>query len=147
MKKIKLFNQLKRITFGTQGRLTGRWTHHSYGVTGTWSAGYGVADVPVACDVLSATGLPVEILINTHICYMFSYINEHVLYILVKTLFSSRRTTATCSRVARSNRSLFVVGRSFARLSASAPLGTVGWGWGWRRHELIAALVPVAFCF
>jgi hypothetical protein len=49
-------------------------------------AGYGVADVPVPGDMLPATGssFTVEILINTSMCYMFSQINGHVLYILVK---------------------------------------------------------------
>jgi hypothetical protein len=46
-----------------------------------------VAGVPVADDVLPTTGssFTVEILVNTPMCYMFSKINRHVLYILVKT--------------------------------------------------------------
>jgi hypothetical protein len=46
----------------------------SYGVAGTWSAGYDVAGVPVTGDVLSATrsSFTVEILINTFMYYMFS---------------------------------------------------------------------------
>jgi hypothetical protein len=55
-------------------------------VAGTWSAGYGMADISVPGDVLSATGslFTVEILVNTSMCCMFSQINGHVLYILVK---------------------------------------------------------------
>jgi hypothetical protein len=77
--KTKLFNQLTRVTFGTQGWLAGRrWTCHSrhagYGVAGTWSASYGVAGIPVVGDVLLPTGPPftVEILVNTPMCCMFS---------------------------------------------------------------------------
>jgi hypothetical protein len=44
-----------------------------YGVAGKWIAGYGVAGIPVAGDVLPATGSPftVEILVNTPMCCMF----------------------------------------------------------------------------
>jgi hypothetical protein len=52
-----------------------------YGVTDTWGTGYGVAGVSRRHDVLPATGSPLRILVNTHMCYMFSQIN---IYILVK---------------------------------------------------------------
>jgi hypothetical protein len=49
-------------------------------------AGYGVAGVPAADDVLLITGLlfTLRILINTSVCYIFLQINVNVLYILVK---------------------------------------------------------------
>jgi hypothetical protein len=61
-------------------------------VTGTWGAGYGVADVPVTGDVLPATEsqFTFKILINLSMYYMFLQINGDVLYILVKLPLFSR---------------------------------------------------------
>jgi hypothetical protein len=65
--------------------ISGNWVV-GYGVAGTWGVGYGVASVPVA---LPATRSPfiLRILVNMPVCYIFSQINLHVLYILMYYIF------------------------------------------------------------
>jgi hypothetical protein len=110
MRKNKIFNQSGRIKSCKRRATFARgdgWPADAepaiagYCFGGNPVAGYGVADIPVTGDVLPATGssFTFEILINTSIYYMFSQINVHILYILVKLPTTTKpRYAGLCGR-------------------------------------------------